>query len=182
MWHTIETERLLLLSCTPDMLEQALAGDEALAACLRVNVPALWTEFGAPVLSYALEQLKLGDAGKNWWTYFPIHKSDHSLIGTCGYKGPPNEAGEVEIGYEIAEAYRNRGLATELAKALADKAFHAEGVRSVLAHTLGEVNASTKVLSKCGFQKTEVIEDEEHGTLWKWEIKRNSAFRRGAIS
>ncbi len=154
------------------MLEQALAGNEALASYLKVKVPAQWTEFGATALSYALEKLKESDAAKNWWTYFPIHKQDNSLIGTCGYKGPPNDDGEVEIGYEIAELYRNKGLATELTKALVDYAFRLADLTSVQAHTLGEVNASTKVLTKCGFQKTEVIEDDENGTIWKWEIKR----------
>ncbi len=182
MQHTLETDRLLLISCTPELLEQALAGDTALAAYLRVKVPENWTEFGAPALSYALDKLKGSDSDQNWWTYFPIHKQDNTLIGTYGYKGPPNARGEAEIGYEIAEAYRNKGLATELANALADNAFAAEEVTSVLAHTLGEPNASTKVLTKCGFQKTEVIEDEEEGTIWKWELKREPLSGRGSNS
>lgn len=172
MLHTVETDHLLLISCNPEMLEQALAGNEALAGYLKVSVPAQWTEFGAAALSYVLGKLKGSDAAKNWWTYFPIHKQDNTLIGTCGYKGPPDEQGEVEIGYEIAEPYRNKGLATELAKGLMDNAFRLNGVTSFLAYTLGELNASTRVLTKCGFQKTDVIEDEEEGTIWKWELKR----------
>jgi len=171
MPHTIETERLLLISCNTAILEQALAGNEALEGYLRVNVPAQWTEFGAPALNYALEKLKQSEAGKNWWTYFPIYKPDNTLIGTCGYKGPPDEQGEVEIGYEIAELYRNKGLATELAKALIDNAFRLGAVSSFLAHTLGEPNASTRVLTKCGFQKTGVIEDEDEGPIWQWTLK-----------
>lgn len=171
MPHTIETEHLLLIACNPDMLEQALAGNEALADYLQVTIPTQWTEFGAPALSYALEKLKQSDAGKNWWTYFPIYKQDNTLIGTCGYKGPPDEQGEVEIGYEIAEPYRNKGLATELAKGLIDNAFRLRAVTSFLAHTPGEPNASARVLTKCGFQKTGVIEDEEEGAIWQWTLK-----------
>lgn len=123
---------------------------------------------------YALDKLKSGEREFGWWTYLPIHKAENKLIGSCGYKGQPNEDGEVEIGYEIKSEYRNKGLATELAKALVENAFNFDTVNSVQAHTLGEVNASTKVLSKCGFQKTDEIEDKENGAIWKWELKREN--------
>lgn len=149
----IETENLTLIACDKQTLEYALAGNRLLSDHINVTVPDNWTEFGARALKYSLDKLKSGKSEFGWWTYLPIHKADNKLIGSCGYKGQPNENGEVEIGYEIKTEYRDKGLATELAKALVENAFNFETVNSVQAHTLGEINASTKVLSKCGFQR-----------------------------
>lgn len=169
----IETERLQLIPCDRKILEEALKGNEYLADYLNITVPENWSEFGNSALNYALAQINSGESEIGWWTYLPVHKADNKLIGSCGYKGHPDETGAVEIGYEIKTEYRNTGLATELANALVSNAFTNEEVISVQAHTLGETNPSTKVLSKCGFQKTQEIQDEENGLLWKWELKRN---------
>ena len=52
-----------------------------------------------------------------WWAYLPVLKKTKTLLGSCGYKGDPKN-GMVEIGYEVAEAYRGWGLATEMAKGI----------------------------------------------------------------
>lgn len=172
MNRKIETPHLTLVDCNRETLEAAIAGNTQLAAHLEADVPEGWTEFGSIALEYALKKLDEGKEEEGWWTYLPLHKKDQKLIGCCGFKGKPDERGIVEIGYEIAPDYRNRGLATELAGALVDHAFTFPEVMLVQAHTLGEVNASTHVLSKCGFQKTEVLSNAALGTLWKWELKK----------
>jgi RimJ/RimL family protein N-acetyltransferase len=80
----------------------------------------------------------------------------------------------VEIGYEVAESYRNKGLATEFASALIDFAFSHPQVTTVQAHTLAVENASCVVLQRCGMQKMETLEDPDDGLIWRWELKRNS--------
>jgi RimJ/RimL family protein N-acetyltransferase len=45
----------------------------------------------------------------------------------------------------------------------------AAGVTTVIAHTLAEPNASTRVLANLGFEHTQTIEDPEDGTIWRWE-------------
>jgi RimJ/RimL family protein N-acetyltransferase len=171
MYNQLETENLILIACDRDTLEHAISGNQQLAKHLNIVVPDKWTEFGSRSLKYSLTKLTSEESEQGWWTYFPIHKGDNKLIGSCGYKGKPNSNGIVEIGYEIATEYRNRGLATEVVKALMTNAFSSTQVSSVQAHTLGEINASTRVLTKCGFQKMEEIKDTDNGLLWKWEIK-----------
>jgi [ribosomal protein S5]-alanine N-acetyltransferase len=171
MQTIIDAGPLELIACDASTLEIAISGNEALAAHLGVSVPDNWTEFGVPALQYALDKIISSEEEKNWWTYFPIHKRDNKLAGSCGYKGKPVD-GIVEIGYEIAPEYRNKGLATELANALVKNAFSFPDVHAVTAHTLGEENASTKVLSKCGFEIVEEITDPDHGLVWKWEVRR----------
>jgi RimJ/RimL family protein N-acetyltransferase len=84
----------------------------------------------------------------------------------------------VEIGYEVIEPYRNKGFATEIALALVKNAFEYKDVNLVQAHTLADKNPSTKVLVKCGFQWVEEVEEEEDGTIWKWELKRSDFNKR----
>ena len=172
MSKKIETKNLTLIACDKKTLEYAIEGNNKLSEYLNVIVPENWTEFGSRALKYSLEKLKSSESELDWWSYLPIHKVDNKLIGLCGYKGQPNETGEVEIGYEIKTEYRNKGLATELAKSLINNAFVFETVKVVKAHTLAEINASTKVLLKLGFEKTDEIHNTENGTIWKWELKR----------
>jgi [ribosomal protein S5]-alanine N-acetyltransferase len=42
-------------------------------------------------------------------------------------------------------------------------------VRLICAHTLPEPNASTRVLTKVGFQKTSETVEPEEGPVWRWE-------------
>lgn len=165
----IETKSLRLIQCDIDILKAAIAGNEPLANKLGVTVEDNWTEFGVAALQYSCNKLSAKDES-GWWTYFPIHRQDNKLIGSGGYKGKPTPEGTVEIGYEIAPAYRNRGLATEMTQGLIDHALKNGSVTSVIAHTLGQENPSTNVLRKCGFKKVAEINDPDDGLIWKWEL------------
>ncbi len=46
---------------------------------------------------------------------------------------------------------------------------------SLGAHTLPAPNASTRVLAKCGFERTGEVEDPEDGLVWRWERSKKSA-------
>jgi len=145
---------------------------KSLQRAINVTVPDNWTEFGIGAFQYSLDRLSENTDEKDWWTYFSIHKQDNKLIGSGGYKGKPTSKGTVELGYEIAPDYRCRGLATEMTKGLIENAFKDQRVKSILAHTLGQENPSTRVLQKCGFEKIEEINDPDDGLLWKWELKK----------
>jgi ribosomal-protein-alanine N-acetyltransferase len=96
------------------------------------------------------------------------HRTDKKLIGACGFKGEPDLEGMVELGYEIASAYRGRGLATEAAQGLLNYAFGHDGVRRVTATTLAEENASTRLLRRLNFTFTGEETDLEDGKIWTW--------------
>jgi ribosomal-protein-alanine N-acetyltransferase len=170
---TIETRNLKLIPADIEILKSAIEGNEILANKIDVTVQDNWTEFGVGALQYSLDKLTESEEEINWWTYFPIHKQDNKLIGSGGYNGKPTADGKVEIGYEITEEYRNRGLATEMTKGLIENALRDERVKSIFAHTLGQYNPSTKVLQKCGFEKVEEINDPDDGLIWKWKLKRH---------
>ena len=170
---TIETKNLKLIPCDIEILKSAIQGNEILAKKINVTVQDNWTEFGVGALQFSLDRLTESEEEKNWWTYFPIHRQDNKLIGSGGFKGKPTIDGTVELGYEIAPSYRNHGLATEMTNGLIENAFKDERVKSIIAHTLGQDNPSTKVLQKCGFEKVGEINDLDDGLIWKWELKKH---------
>ena len=92
------------------------------------------------------------------------------VVGTCGFKGPPDADGMVEIAYGIAPEHQNMGYATEAAGALVRFAFTSPDVRLVRAHTFEETNASARVLAKCHFRPAGQVVDPEDGLVWRWEI------------
>jgi RimJ/RimL family protein N-acetyltransferase len=93
-------------------------------------------------------------------------------VGRCGFKGPPDASGMVEIAYGMNPEDQGCGYATEAAAALVSYAFDDEKVRVVRAHTLPELNASGRVLSKCGFRQMGEVMDPEDGLVWRWERER----------
>ncbi|MCF7762519.1 MAG: GNAT family N-acetyltransferase [Verrucomicrobia bacterium] len=99
-------------------------------------------------------------------------RTNGTTIGRCGFKGPPDADGAVEIAYGVDPEHQGKGYATEAAIALTRFAFSDARVRIVRAHTLPEANASTRVLTKSGFEKIGEVLDPEDGPVWRWE-KRN---------
>ena len=99
-----------------------------------------------------------------------VHRPSGATVGFCGFKGPPGADGMVEIAYGVVPEHQGKGYATEAAEALVNYAFGNGQVRVVLAHTLPEANASTRVLTKCGFKQVGEFNDPEDGVVWRWEL------------
>ena len=169
----IETARLKIIPCDKKILEAVLIGNEALSKLLSVEVPNGWTDNDRSPFEFAYQIIKAHHSEVGWWAYLPILKKENLLVGSGGYKGKPDVAGVIEIGYEIYEPYRNTGLATEFARALVDHGFENKKVKKILAHTLAHHNASCRVLEKCGMLFTDQIYHEEDGELWCWEVPFN---------
>ena len=108
-----------------------------------------------------------------------MHRESRSVIGTVGFKGPPDEGGAVEIAYGIVPAFQCRGYATEAAGAGVAFALGSGRVTLVRAHTLPTPNASTQVLTKCGFEFTGEVVDPDDGLVWRWDRKRILVVPRG---
>jgi RimJ/RimL family protein N-acetyltransferase len=97
-----------------------------------------------------------------------VHPESRSVIGSAAFRGPPDD-GAVEISYGIVPAFQGRGYATEAAEALVGFASSSPDVRLLVAHTAPTANASTRVLTKCGFVHAGEVVDPEDGLVWRWE-------------
>ena len=78
-------------------------------------------------------------------------RTSRSAIGSIGFYGPPDEEGQVTIGYGLVEQYRGRGLGTEALEALIAYCRTRPEVRTILADTEVENKVSKRVLEKTGF-------------------------------
>lgn len=151
-------------------------GREALSGLLGVAVPLEWPEFPE---AFALPDIGAESASEpepnRWPGYLFVDRRKGALIGNGGYSGEPNTAGEVEVGYEVASAYRNLGYASEAVRALVDNALQVSEVTAVIAHTLAAENASVRVLRKVGFQWDGEMDSEDAGAIWRWKIIRDES-------
>jgi RimJ/RimL family protein N-acetyltransferase len=134
-------------------------------------VDAMSPENRAEVSEEWLAALRASDSTDPWRHGFcMVHERTGHSVGKCGFKGPPAD-GVVEIAYFVEPEQQGKGYATEAAEALTNFAF-SHDVRTVRAHTLPKRNASTRVLTKCGFLHVGNVIDPEDGPVWRWERHR----------
>jgi [ribosomal protein S5]-alanine N-acetyltransferase len=167
----IQTRRLRLIPCNREYLEILISGEAALAAHLSVDLADNWLIFRESV-PYSLQMIDDDPRAEEWGMHLFVYIPDNKLIGCGGYKGAPDAGGMVEFGYSVAPSYENRGLASEAARALVDRAFADRRVQIVDAHTLAEWNASTTILQKCGLAKIGEKHDPDDGDIWHWRLAR----------
>ena len=154
--NEIETDRMKLAL---ESLEGTRARIDAMSDEDRVDLSAEW-----------LSLLASATNADPWILGFNmLRREDDLVIGQCGFKGPPDSHGVVEIAYFVEPDWRGNGFATEAAEAMTKYAFKNEAVQMVRAHTLPEPNASTKVLTKAGFKHVGEVIDPEDGPVWRWE-------------
>jgi ribosomal-protein-alanine N-acetyltransferase len=170
----IETTHLYLRPFTPADLLALIAGRDEFAS-----------QFGSPAAEGLREFLVSDDVSPEWvamlrsapagiadpWLFGfgVIERSSQSVVGTAGFKGPPDDAGVAEIAYAVAPTFQRRGYATQAAAALVEFARSDARVLQLRAHTLPEANPSTRVLTKCGFQHVGEVIDPDDGLVWRWE-------------
>ncbi len=168
----LETDRLLLKPLTRPQLFQYLRNDGSLEAGL--GLPPARLEL-SPDLIEAFEKSIMPnvDGRRHSRFYFTlwtiILKSAPCLVGDLCFKGPPNERGEIEIGYGTLPNHRGKGYMTEAVGAMLRWAFTQPGVEYVLGETEKNNAASNNILKKNGFQ----ITSENGDTIW-WSVSKTS--------
>ena len=152
----LETKNLRLV---PKTLADVHAMIEAMTAGEKAQLSADWLA------------LVRGAVSADPWIhgFSMVHRDNDVVVGMAGFKGPPGADGMVEIAYGVVPEHQGKGYATEAAEALAAYAFASGRVRVVRAHTAPVSNASTRVLTKCGFRHTGEVIDPEDGLVWQWE-------------
>jgi RimJ/RimL family protein N-acetyltransferase len=170
--RAIETTHLSLLPAGEGWLQTLITGPATFALLTDLQVVDGFCE-PEGVLAASLDSLRRAPMGeRDWWAPFLcVERMTSHVIGLAGFKGP-QQYGAVELGYSIAPTHRGRGLATEVVRALAARAFAHREVERVRAHTLPTPNASTRVLEKCGFVRAGEGFAPAEGTVWRWELPR----------
>jgi ribosomal-protein-alanine N-acetyltransferase len=152
--RVVESRRMTLVAATADLVAADLAGREEFAEAIGAEVPDEWPPelFDSPSMRVALEQLR--DPAEHGWSLWYLLSKKHDpprVLGICGFKGKPDRAGSVEIGYSVLREFRIQGYATEAVARLVLWAFSHQNVVEVTAETLPHLRQSIRVMEKNGF-------------------------------
>jgi [ribosomal protein S5]-alanine N-acetyltransferase len=80
-------------------------------------------------------------------------RTDGRFVGRAGLRNTHvGGEDEVELAYALVADYWNKGLATEMAKAILEVAFEELGLTEVVCFTLPTNGASRRVMEKAGFE------------------------------
>lgn len=133
----IQTERLDLVPCTAENYSDFAAHYDM-----------------GPHINMHLAELEDRPELLGWGVWMVVRRQDGKVIGDAGFKGLPDSAGVVEIGYGIAAEAQNQGFATEAVNGLIEWAFRTGRVKQVIAECTHCNAASIKVLEKLGMRRT----------------------------
>ena len=130
-----------------------------------------------------------GDGVRNWFRQRLLAEPSHApwlghyivsqiagadtLVGTSGFKGPPDGNGTVEIGYSIVSAYHRKGIGRAAVETLLAQAFGEPRVNRVVAETPADFLASRGLLETCGFERIGSRVDPEDGDLVLYAVNRS---------
>ena len=165
----IETERLLLVTLVPEEIEFLIAGDtERVALLTGFTFPPDDPNRGVD-LSWHLRALEADRNQLSWRIRVIVERSSNTVVGSINLKGPPNAAGDVEIGWGLNEDARGKGYATEASAAVIDWVGKQPGVATVSATIPDDNYASQRVAARLGLSRTN--ETRSDRPLWKCALR-----------
>ena len=134
--------------------------------------PRFWIEF-------VNDQLNQDPQNSFWWSPRSIVVDSLAeglrqrlIVGTIGFKGPPDSNGAVEIGYGIVPSQQGQGFATQAVDLLVKEGFSKAEIQMIMACTVPMNSASGRVLEKNQFIRDGSKIDPEDGEVWVWQRVR----------
>ena len=160
--NAIETQRLHLFPLTIPQLELYLKGNDGLEQALgltcfgRTMVPQVHDR----VKKVTLPKMKEAEADYLFYTFWlVVEKQSKLIVAEMGFKGPPTNGGQVEIGYGTMPSMQNKGIMTEAVQGLLQWAAGRADISQVLAETKDSNLPSIRVVEKNNFQQFDVKGD-----------------------
>ncbi|MEU5473691.1 GNAT family N-acetyltransferase [Streptomyces lydicus] len=145
---TLTSGRVALRALLPAVAARVADGDPAGFDWVD-GVPPETTSGGAGI---AVRAAAAGSYRPGWGVFVLTDAAAGTALGSIGFHGPPDDAGFVEMGYDLSPSARGAGWATEAARLLAGWAAAQPGVRTVGALTEPENVPSQRVLERAGFR------------------------------
>ncbi|NML21830.1 GNAT family N-acetyltransferase [Pseudoflavitalea sp. G-6-1-2] len=173
----IHTERLHIMPLSVAALELYLQGNNLfeLKYGLAINDRLVAPEVRRFVHAITLPCMRKspGDHYLFFTFWLVIEQSTGIVVAELGFKGVPNPAGMVEIGYGTMPEARKKGFMTEAVGGLINWASTREDTKTILAETANSNTASMRVLQKNGFEQF-----DQRGDMlwWRKSLSQNSGF------
>jgi ribosomal-protein-alanine N-acetyltransferase len=167
----IQTDRLDLVSMTPEFLRASIDGDVAEASrILQISLPADWPGENRPNLLIRLKQLENDPALQPWLTRAMRLQATGAMVGMIGFHGVPGveypcpvSAGAAEFGFRVFPEYRRQGYAREAAVALMHWAVTQQRVTDFVVTIRPDNVASQRLARGLGFVRRGFHIDEVDG-------------------
>lgn len=159
----IETNRLRMITFTADMMKASLHGDLKKAAGYKVT-PGYPMDAYKELFPYKIERFRQYPE-ENEYEGAIIHKGEQKIIGDMGFKGGPDEEGNMDLGYSMMEAYQGKGYTTEMAQAAVAWGLQQPGVKKITASCSENNIASIRVLEKVGFTRNRTEDGEIYWSI-----------------
>lgn len=144
----IRTPRLELLPYTKTICEETMNGSTDMLDQMGLVPGAGWPDADTldtvPRILNNLQKVKSPSGFESWMI---IAQSTRRIVGDVGFKGLPNEAGEIDLGYGVIEGERRKGFAIEAAIGILDWAFDQKGVKVITASCRNDNFGSQKILT-----------------------------------
>jgi RimJ/RimL family protein N-acetyltransferase len=156
----VSDDLVRLVPISQELVRALLAG---------VPTPALAWEAGFPAAALLpfLEEITLDETLLGpFYAYVIVRQKDGLAVGDVGFRGPPGQDGQVEIGYALVPAARGEGLAARAVRLLADWARAQPGVDVVTARVDPQNKPSQRLLRRLDF-----IADGEHDGLLQFILR-----------
>lgn len=173
----IHTARLYILPLSVAALELYLQGNDLFEKKYGL---AINDRFVAPEVRRFVHAITLpcmrkspGDHYLFFTFWLVVDNSSKTVVAELGFKGVPNPAGMVEIGYGTMPEARNKGIMTEAVGGLVSWASARTDIQTILAETANSNKASMRVLQKNGFEQF-----DQRGDMlwWRKPLSQNSGF------
>ena len=152
----LETERLILQQLTLEDADFIFRhfSDSAVTQYL-VDEPPV-KEF---TQAQAIIQFYSEPAGKTHNRWGLVRRSDHQLIGTCGYHKWDKRYFRAEIGYDLSPDFWGQGYMTEALRAILQNGFERMGLNRIDALVYIENDRSVRLLQSLGFKQEGVLHE-----------------------
>jgi ribosomal-protein-alanine N-acetyltransferase len=161
----IQTLRLTLSVLLPEEIEALISGEVwRVELASGFKYPADDPNRGVD-LAWHLRALHADNNQLPWRIRVIVERSSNTVVGSINLKGPPDNDGDVEIGWGLNEQARGKGYATEAAAAVIEWAFQQPGVRSVTATIPDHNAASQRIALRVGMSRTATTRRDR--PLWR---------------
>lgn len=154
----IETERLLLIPLTHDLLKLCQQNRANMEVKLGLNLsdmlidPVYLTELEDAIENFWIPMTAANPDRYQWYTNWEIVlKKERLAIGGIGFIGYPDETGQTETGFMLDKNFHCRGYAKEALIGISNWAFTHDDVKSIIARTAEDNLPSRKLLERAGF-------------------------------
>ncbi|MFG2128908.1 GNAT family N-acetyltransferase [Streptomyces sp. NPDC048751] len=143
----LPTDRLTLQGVTPAAAADLAAGGDG-GFDWAEGGPFEGTREAAGMVTKAYEG---GVHRPEFGLFVLLRRDDGRAVGGMGFHGVPDEDGRAEVGYDLVEAARGKGYATEALRALAGWALAHDEVTALIAVIDRGNTPSRRVVSRAGF-------------------------------